>query len=220
MRKELPYFQIEGAFGGSQEWFTHDRWMKLGGCAAVTATDCSIYFALYKGRRAACPEAREELTRHEYVTLGMKLKPYLRPRFTGIDRLEIYEEGFSRYLQEQGVEDLKVAGWDGTEPYEATQATVRKQLDAGWPVPVLTLKHRQPSFSDLVWHWYLLTGYDSFESVCAVKVTTYGTWRWMDLKALWHTGYRRRGGLILFSDAPGPAAADGENAGKAGTPAV
>ena len=48
MKCELPYFSIEGAFGGSQEWFTHDWWMKKGGCAAVTATDCSLYFSLYK----------------------------------------------------------------------------------------------------------------------------------------------------------------------------
>ena len=45
MRKELPYFRVEGAFGGSQDWFTQDRWMKRGGCAAITATDCSLYFS-------------------------------------------------------------------------------------------------------------------------------------------------------------------------------
>jgi len=39
MKRELPYFSIEGAFGGSQEWFTHDWWMRKGGCAAVTATE-------------------------------------------------------------------------------------------------------------------------------------------------------------------------------------
>ena len=58
MRKELPYFRVEGAFGGSQDWFTQDRWMKRGGCAAITATDCSLYFSLYKGRKAACPQAQ------------------------------------------------------------------------------------------------------------------------------------------------------------------
>lgn len=38
MKKELQYFKIEGAWGGSQEWFS-DRMMRLGGCAAVTACD-------------------------------------------------------------------------------------------------------------------------------------------------------------------------------------
>ncbi|MCH3950500.1 MAG: hypothetical protein LKE33_06155 [Acidaminococcus sp.] len=200
MQKELPYFSIEGAFGGSQAWFINDNWMKIGGCAAVTACDCSIYFSLYKNRPLAYPGARKEMTRREYIALGMKMKPYLRPRFMGIDRLEIYEEGFSHYLEDQGVRDIVITGFDGSRPYEDALAVVKKQIDAGWPVPVLTLKHREPSFANLVWHWYLLTGYDNFEDVCAVKVTTYGTWRWLDLKELWHTGHRRKGGLILFTE--------------------
>lgn len=28
-----------------------------------------------------------------------------------------------------------------------------------------------------------------------------GTWRWFDLSILWNTGYDRKGGLILFSQA-------------------
>jgi hypothetical protein len=201
MRKELPYFRVEGAFGGSQDWFTNDHWMKIGGCAAVTATDCSLYFSLYKGEKAACPTSKPELSKKEYISLGMEMKPYLRPRFTGIDRLDIYQEGFGRYLAERGVHDIKLDAWDGTRSYEDTLEVVKQQIDAGWPIPVLTLKHRNPSFYDYVWHWYLLTGYDCFEDVCAVKTTTYGSWRWLDLKGLWRTGYRRRGGLILFANA-------------------
>ena len=200
MRKELPYFTVEGAFGGSQEWFTQDQWMRLGGCAAVTATDCSLYFALYKGRRLACPQAKTKLSRQEYISLGMAMKPYLRPRYSGIDRLDIYEKGFGRYLEDRGVSDIRLEDWDGNRSYSATLDVVKKQIDTGWPIPVLTLKHRHPSFSDLVWHWYLFTGYEVFEDTCVVKVTTYGTWRWLDLKELWHTGYRRRGGMILFSE--------------------
>ena len=152
MRKELPYFRVEGAFGGSQDWFTNDHWMKIGGCAAVTATDCSLYFSLYKGEKAACPTARPEFSKKEYIALGMEMKPYLRPRFTGIDRLDIYQEGFGRYLEERGVHDIKLDAWDGTRSYEDTLEVVKQQIDAGWPIPVLTLKHRNPSFYDYVWH--------------------------------------------------------------------
>ena len=45
MKKELQYFKIEEAWGGSQEWFS-DRMMRLGGCAAVTACDSCIFFDL------------------------------------------------------------------------------------------------------------------------------------------------------------------------------
>ena len=36
MKKELKYFEIDGAVGGSQEWFTNVV-MYMEGCAAATA---------------------------------------------------------------------------------------------------------------------------------------------------------------------------------------
>lgn len=38
MRKELDHFCVGEYYGGDQEWFS-DSWMKIGGCAAVTACD-------------------------------------------------------------------------------------------------------------------------------------------------------------------------------------
>lgn len=60
MKRELPYFSIEGAFGGSQEWFTHDWWMRKGGCAAVTATDCSLFFPFIKTFLMQRPRPRKK----------------------------------------------------------------------------------------------------------------------------------------------------------------
>ena len=44
MKKQLDYFEIEGEFGGNQDWFTNVV-MHIGGCAAATACDSCIYFA-------------------------------------------------------------------------------------------------------------------------------------------------------------------------------
>jgi hypothetical protein len=198
MEKELPYFSVEDAFGGSQAWFTHDLWMRLGGCAAVTACDCSIYFSLYKNLPAAYPGAVAMMTKKEYTDFGRVMKPYLKPRFHGIDTLAIYQDGFGRFLHDRGIDSLRLDAWEGTHPYETAVDQVRQQIDAGWPIPYLNLKHRDPSLRDLVWHWFLLTGYEIYEGTCMVKVTTYGTWRWLDFRQLWQTGYRRRGGMILF----------------------
>lgn len=199
MKRELPYFSIEGAFGGSQEWFTHDWWMRKGGCAAVTATDCSLYFSLYKNLPDATPQAQKKMTKAAYLELGMIMKPYLKPRITGIDKLSIYMEGFTNYLCDRGINDLILTGWSGNHSYESSAELVKHQIDAGWPLPYLNLKHRAPSFRDLVWHWFLLTGYETFYDEVMVKVTTYGSWRWLSLKELWDTGYKQKGGLILFS---------------------
>ena len=42
MHKELEYYKLGAEIGFNQDYFT-DHWMKLGGCAAVTAMDMSIY---------------------------------------------------------------------------------------------------------------------------------------------------------------------------------
>ena len=47
MKKVLDYFSIDGAVGGSQEWFRNVV-MYIGGCAAATACDCCIYLALHR----------------------------------------------------------------------------------------------------------------------------------------------------------------------------
>ena len=162
-------------------------------------SDCSLYFSLYKNLPDAAPQAQKKMTKAAYLELGMIMKPYLKPRITGIDKLSIYMEGFTNYLCDRGINDLILTGWSGNHSYESSAELVKHQIDAGWPLPYLNLKHRAPSFRDLVWHWFLLTGYETFHDEVMVKVTTYGSWRWLSLKELWDTGYKQKGGLILFS---------------------
>ncbi len=200
MRKELPYFLVEEAFGGWQEWFPDYR-MRVGGCAAVTACDVSIFCDLYRGTHLY-PFDVHHITKKDYIRFGMEMKPYLRPRWSGIDHLDIYTSGFEKFLKDKGETSLTMDGWDGNFPYEATKNQVRAQLDAGYPIPCLTLKHRAPSMMDYTWHWYILGGYAEFDQTLMVKVITYGSWRWMDLSEIWHTGFRRKGGLILFHQEP------------------
>lgn len=192
---ELPYFRIGRAFGGWPEWFP-DLMMRLGGCAAVTACDCCIYFDKYKGTRLY-PFDPAHLTRKEYIRFGMQMKPYLSPRRTGIDTLDIYMDGFGRFLEEHGAA-VTMQPFPGTRPAARAAQAILRQIDAGWPIPCLTLKHRDRSMKDYEWHWYLLTGYEVFGETCMVKAVTYGSWLWLDLELLWNTGYARRGGLILF----------------------
>ena len=62
MNKVLDYFSIEGAVGGSQEWFRNVV-MYIGGCAAATACDCCIYLALYRGMAKLYPYDVHKLTK-------------------------------------------------------------------------------------------------------------------------------------------------------------
>ena len=215
MKKELDYFNIEELYGGNQEIFS-DLWMRGGGCAAVTACDLSIYLDLYKGTGDAAqglyPFDLQHLTKESYERFAMLMKPYLRPRFSGIDKLDIYLKGYGKYLADRGCGKITLSGFSGEEPYDRARELLISQIDAGFPVPMLNLRHRDKTFSDFEWHWFLLTGYETFEDTVMVKVVSYGEFVWFDFKVLWHTGYRQKGGLIIVSDASAPAKQ--ENAGE------
>lgn len=203
MGKELPYFWVDHDYGWNQERF-RDPWMKLGGCGAVTACDCSVYFDLYMGTKL-CPFAAEpgagvaRIAGADYVRFSKLMKSYLRPRYSGINTLEIYIDGYAAFLREHGERRLRMRGLAGGESLSRARAALEEQIELGFPVPCLNLKHRDPQFSDFVWHWFLLTGVRRKRERLFVKVVSYGQWRWFDFDALWQTGYEEKGGLVLFS---------------------
>ena len=92
MKKELPHFNIGASYGGNQDWFPTFM-MRIGGCGAETACDSSMYFALHRGLSKIAPENYRALGRDEYVDFAYVMKPYLSPRMTGIDRLDIFVDG-------------------------------------------------------------------------------------------------------------------------------
>src|SRR5574344_1952355 len=175
MRQELPYFDIENSYGGNQEWFA-TLWLQMGGCAAETACDSSIYLALYKGKPKLYPYDAKHLTRREYVEFSKVMRPYLKPRFSGIDRLEIYQEGLGKYLRDRGETGLQLLAWDGKKDLTATKMVLKQQIDQGYPVPCLILNHTNPDFEDYEWHWFLLTGYEETAAKFLVKAVTYSAW--------------------------------------------
>ena len=87
---------------------------------------------------------------------------------------------------------------DGSEPYEKAADTVIRQIDSGYPVPTLILNHRDRRMKDFNWHWFLINGYDEREDGLWVKTVTYSSYLWVSLRQLWDTGYKTRGGLVLY----------------------
>ena len=197
MEKQLDYFFVDGSYGGSQDWFT-DFWMHLGGCAAITACDSCIYFSLYYGMKKLCPFELHPMTRQAYIDFGMIMKPYLRPRNHGIDRLDIYVDGFGRYLRNRGETQIAMEMLAGDLPEAEAQTAVRAQIDSGFVIPCLTLDHKAPAMHDYIWHWYILNGYRETNGRLEVKAATYVDFRWLDFPTLWNPGADRKGGLILY----------------------
>lgn len=198
MKKELPHFYIDESYGGNQDWFPTFM-MRIGGCGAETACDSSIYFALYKGITGIAPESAAHLTKQDYIDFAYVMRPYLSPRMSGIDRLDIYVDGYAQYLKDRGETRLSMDMLDGSEPYETAAKALIRQIDEGYPIPTLILNHKNKTFDDYVWHWFLLNGYDlDDDGFLRVKAVTYSKYEWLDFRALWETGHKKRGGLILF----------------------
>ena len=201
MKKELNYFNIDGCFGGNQDWF-RDPMMKLGGCAAATACDLSIYLAMYRNKKHLCPYDAATLNKKQYVEFSRRMKPYLKPRREGVNKPELYIDGYGQYLKDRGESGVTLAGFAGTAPIGEAEAAIKERLDLGMPVPYLLLKHKDPLLKDFVWHWFLLVGYEAAEDVFMVKTATYGEYQWMDFKNLWNTGYMEKGGFIIVKTRP------------------
>ena len=197
MKVELPYFKIGNSLGGQQDWFP-EYMMRIGGCAAVTACDCSIYFELYKNLRGLYPFDVKNISKNDYIKFSDVMKPYLHPRWQGIDKLSIYIDGFTKFLRDRGENNLKVLGLDGHNDFKASHMVLKYQIDNGYPIPCLTLYHKNRIFEDYVWHWFLITGYEIDGENWKVKLISYGVGRWFNFDMLWDTGFANKGGLIVF----------------------
>jgi hypothetical protein len=195
MKRELDYFSIEGGLGWNQHWFS-DRWMYLGGCAAVTACDLSIYLARTKGLTELYPYDPENLSKEDYLAFSRMMKGYLGPRLTGIDTLELYSSGLQAYWQDVGAGSLTLAHAEGTLPWMEAGELIRDRIDSGMIVPFLLLRHQSRALKDYHWHWFNLAGYEERQGGFYVKVVTYGSFRWLDFRELWDTGHQRKDGFI------------------------
>ncbi|MDO4553917.1 MAG: hypothetical protein Q4B70_02075 [Lachnospiraceae bacterium] len=197
MKKELEHFWIGEAYGGSQDWFL-EFMMRKGGCAAQTACDSALYFAKHFKKTKLYPYNEEQLTKADYVSFSGVMKPYLRPRMSGVNTLALYIEGFGDYLNDRGETEVTMTPLPGETELSVAKEAVIFQIDHGYPIPCLILKHKNSAFEDYVWHWFLLNGYEQYEDRLMVKAVTYGEWEWLSFEELWDTGYRQKGGLVLY----------------------
>lgn len=110
------------------------------------------------------PGAALGIDRDTYIRFTEVMKPYLHPRWSGIDKLYLFSEGLARYYEEHGVTDMEMEEFDGGNDIEEATARVKDQINAGYPIPCLILNHRNPAMEDYIWHWFLLVGYQTDEA--------------------------------------------------------
>ena len=112
--------------------------------------------------------------------------------------MEIYLDGFGRFLSDRGIKNIKMSGWSGENDFFESQKIICRQIDNGYLIPYLNLKHQELILKDYVWHWFILNGYEEKDGEFYVKAVSYGVEKWFKLKILWETGYQQKGGLIIF----------------------
>lgn len=213
MKRELKYFEIDGAFGGNQEWFSNVV-MYMGGCAAATACDSCIYFAKYMGLTELYPFDMNDLNKEEYKKFSQIMKPYIKPRVGGVKKLSWFIEGFKSYIadvnkkQKDPKETLEteiridMEEFSGERTAEEAEILVRRQIDNDIPIPCLLLHHKdKEQFKDFIWHWFLIVGYEETEEDFKIKTATYGEAAEFSLKEMWDTGFEEKGGFILYEPA-------------------
>lgn len=182
-----------------------DPMMRIGGCAALCAVDTCLLRAMYFGEDPEptlghpLGDPPYHLTRDEYRTLAIEMKPYLRPRWGGVSELQTYIDGLVSFRTDRGLPDLPMTGLPMTVPAAEAGRVLKEQIDSGFVVPCLILHTKQPSLKFYEWHWFLLNGYEETDRGLLVKASTYGSWRWLSLDKLWDTGHPTSGGLILYS---------------------
>jgi len=197
MPKELMYFDIEGAYGGNQNWFKNPM-MKLGGCAAVTACDLCIYLTLIKRMEGLYPFNANCLNRSEYIKFSNIMKPYLHPRIFGINTLQLYIDGFKKYLYDNKYKEIDIKPFYRENDIEDSKNIIINQINKEIPIPFLLLRHKNKAFKEIVWHWFLIVGYEKVDNNFLIKVATYGKYKWISLEELWNTGYEENGGMIII----------------------
>ena len=144
----------------------------------------------------AAPQYDAFVSIQDYIDFSMKMKPYLRPRVNGVNKLWMFTEGFGNYLKDIGENGLKMKELPGTEELRTAELFIRQQIDNGYPVPYLMLRHRKAYYKDFVWHWFLCYGYEERKDGLWITVATYGESYTFQFKDLWDTGYEEKGGLI------------------------
>lgn len=190
----IDYFKIGKTPGGNQDWFS-DGWMHIGGCGALAACDLCLCLAKYHGFEKTVPFSTEHLTQSMYLELGMKMKPFIRPRIGGVSKLSIFTKGFAKYLKKKGYE-AEFFTCPGENDVEEAMVFIREQLHRNLPIACLMLRHRDKRFKDIVWHWFMITGYEMKENDMILTYHTYGEVLKISLKEMWDTGFYKKGGLV------------------------
>ena len=186
--------------GADQDWYSLP-WRQRAGCGPTTASVQMAYLAALRPSLAAlCPlERREQGT---FVTYMDQVWEYVTPGSHGLNRVEMYTDGVTRFCGERGVRlvshALEVPIGEERPGFERCVSFIRAGLASDCPVAFLNLDNGEVEALDK-WHWVLLSALEEGDRGALVTVVDSGNTFSIDLK-LWYDTARDLGGFVWLEE--------------------
>lgn len=186
--------------GADQDWYSLP-WRQRAGCGPTTASVQMAYLAALRPSLAAlCPlEGREQGT---FVTYMDQVWEYVTPGSHGLNRVEMYTDGVTRFCGERGVRlvshALEVPIGEERPGFERCVSFIRAGLASDCPVAFLNLDNGEVEALDK-WHWVLLSALKKGDAGTLVTVVDSGNSFSIDLK-LWYDTARDLGGFVWLEE--------------------
>jgi hypothetical protein len=199
MKKELDFINIEGFYGGDQNWYK-DRFMRMAGCSAVCASEACAYLAgHFPNLRSLYPGDPLDIHKEEFISFMETVFRYVTPGFMGMSSIKRFKRCFLEYASAAGA-DVRVSMLGGEASADAAKEFARRALNAGYCVLYLLLTHKDKELDEFTWHWFTLTGYETDGETMLVDFATWSNKHTFDLGRLWNTGTLSHGGMVVISD--------------------
>lgn len=199
MKRELDFINIEGFYGGDQNWY-RDRFMRMAGCSAVCASEACAYLAgHFPGLRKLYPGDPDNICKDEFVLFMETVFKYVTPGFMGMSSIKRFKRCFLEYACTAGV-DVRLTLLGGESRADEAKQFARNAMDAGYCVLYLLLTHKDKELDEFTWHWFTLTGYEDIGESMQVDFATWGSKHSFDFDRMWNTGTKSHGGMVVISD--------------------
>jgi len=189
--KELEIVRVNEEYGGNQYHFRHPI-MNRGGCSTVAACHAAAILAIKDPTRSDLyPYDRLQISQTEFTKFADRMYRYIAPGFRGMAETRLFEKGFEKYAIAHEVE-IRFESLQGDASFEEAREMIHRMIDNDISVQYLLLRHTNPLFDEIEWHWFTVTGYQGDDII----YSTWGERRTANLKLLWDTGHQEKGGLI------------------------
>ncbi|MBP3940050.1 MAG: hypothetical protein J6D00_00940 [Christensenellaceae bacterium] len=186
MAKEITFLNIDGNYGGDQNWLPEHS-MRRGGCSTVVAVELSACLRHIDKKYEALSPIGIYTSKEGFTEFSVEMFKYVYPKYRGLPSIHYFEECYNEYAASVGMQ-VEYAKLPEHSSYEEAENFLREWIDKGYPIACLVLEHESRLIWDITWHWFTLTGYEDTENGMDVIFGTYGEKCRLPFRSIWEKG--------------------------------